>query len=191
MKIRTMAIALLSMGIVLGNTPVLVANTDRFSDSGRVAFSKSPLLRTAITTFNTVRVREAKYYFTIDLPKDAGEPLKKLVIAQRQGANEIDFRLDKTKAYSGTHRNRRGELELERVTQDEETKAITIVFDDAIPPGNTFTVRLRPRRNPDLGGVYLFGVTAFPQGKNPYGLYLGAGRLQFYQGNDSFFNSDN
>lgn len=190
MKIRTIATSLLSTGIIFVGTNVLTANAVRFPD-GRVAFDKSPLLRTVITTFNTVRVREARYYFTIDLPSDAGEPLEKLIIAQRQGADEINFRLGRTRAYLGTHRNRREELELEKVNQDEETEAITIIFDDPIPPGNTFTVRLRPRRNPDLGGVYLFGVTAFPKGENPYGLYLGAGRLQFYQGDDSFFNSDN
>ena len=79
-------------------------------------------------------------------------------------------------------------MTLENVSQDEETGAITVIFANPIPPGTTFTVRLKPKRNPDLGGVYLFGVTAFPWGEKPDGLYLGAGRLQFYQGDNGFFD---
>ncbi|MGK7938007.1 MAG: DUF2808 domain-containing protein [Xenococcaceae cyanobacterium] len=197
MKITKMAIniatslrliTLLSTGLIVGTLYIPVASSVQFPSGGRVAFDKSPLLRNAVTTLSGVRVWGAKYYFTVELPEDAGEPLQKVVIAQRQGADDIIFRLDKTTAYNGTHRRKEGVLTLQSVSQDEETKAITIIFAAPIPPGTTFTVGLRPRRNPDFGGVYLFGVTAFPSGENPYGLYLGAGRLQFYQGGDSFFD---
>ena len=196
MKITKMAISIatslrlitfLSTGIIVSTLHIPVASAVQFPSGGRVSFNKSPLLRNAVTTFSGVRVWGATYYFTVELPADAGEPLQKVVIAQRQGADDIAFRLDKTAAYNGTHRRKEGVLNLQNVSQDEETKAITIIFADPIPPGTTFTVGLRPRRNPDFGGVYLFGVTAFPSGENPYGLYLGAGRLQFYQGDDSFF----
>ena len=153
---------------------------------GKVAFEKSPLLTNTYTTFNSVRVRQAKYYFNLELPADIGESLKKVVINQRKGADTIKFRLDETKAYFGTHRDRQEELGLQ-VSQDEVTKAITVIFNKPISPGSQITIRLKPIKNPDFGGVYLFGVTAFPTGEKPQGLYLGAGRLQFYQSGDRFF----
>ena len=182
------SLAFLSTGLIITTFNIPATNAVQFPGSGRVAFDKSPLLRNAVTTFSGVRVWGAKYYFTIELPADAGEPLQKVVIAQRRGADDISFYLDKTVAYNGTHRRKREKLALQNVSQDEETKAITVVFDNPIPPGTTFTVGLRPKRNPDVGGVYLFGVTAFPSGENPDGLYLGAGRLQFFQGDDGFFD---
>jgi hypothetical protein len=153
---------------------------------GRVAFEKSPLLLDAYTTFNGVRVRQAKYYFDIKLPSDVGESLKKVAIEQREGADTINFKLDKTKAFFGTHSDRQEELPLQ-VSQNETTKAIVVTFDRPIPPGSQLTIRLQPKQNPDFGGTYLFGVTAFPTGEKPTGLYLGVGRLQFHQSDDRFY----
>ena len=181
-------LAFLSTGLIVSTFKIPVTNAVQFPSSGRVAFDKSPLLRNAVTTFSGVRVWGAKYYFTIELPADAGEPLQKVVIAQRQGADDISFRLDKTFAFNGTHRRKQEKLALQNVSQDEETEAITVIFTNPIPPGTTFTVGLIPKRNPDFGGVYLFGVTAFPWGEKPDGLYLGAGRLQFFQGDDGSFD---
>ena len=173
--------------LVLVSSAIAVPNAAAIEfPNGKVAFEKSPLLIDAYTTFNSVRVRQAKYYFDLKLPSDIGESLQKVVINQRQGADTIKFRLDKTKAYFGSHNNRKEELNLQ-VIQDEATKAITVMFDRPIPPGSEITVRLNPKQNPDFGGVYLFGVTAFPTGEKPSGLYLGAGRLQFYQSGDRFF----
>nr|WP_199755917.1 DUF2808 domain-containing protein [Chroococcidiopsis cubana] len=45
-------------------------------------------------------------------------------------------------------------------------------------PGTTVTVALRAKRNPS-GGIYLFGVTAFPTGEKSSGQFLGYGRLHF------------
>lgn len=149
-------------------------------------FTKSPRLLGASSTYKGVRVSYAKYYFNVSLPVDAGNSLQQVEIAQRQGVNEIKFRLDRTKAYIGTNRDKQQELAIADVTQDEATGAITVTLAEAVPPGTTFTVALKPRRNPDFGGVYLFGVTAYPKGENPYGLYLGAGRLHFYRGFDSY-----
>ena len=54
----------------------------------------------------------------------------------------------------------------------------TIAFDPPVSPGTTVTVALRAKRNPS-GGVYLFGVTAFPAGERSWGQFLGYGRLHF------------
>ncbi len=173
--------------IVLISNLITVSNAAAVQfPNGKVAFEKSPLLVDAYTTFNGVRVRQAKYYFDLELPPDVGESLKKVVINQRDGADTIKFKLDKTTAFLGTHSDRQEELKVQ-VSQDETTKAITVTFDEPIPPGSQLTIRLQPKQNPDFGGVYLFGITAFPTGEKPVGLYLGAGRLQFYQSGDRFY----
>ena len=150
---------------------------------GTVAFESGIALVDAYATFNGVRVRQARYYFDLELPEDLGEPLKRVVIKQRTGGDEIDFKPGKTTAYIGDHRNKEEPLEVTAFV-DETTAGITVEFDQPIPPGNSLTVGIKPRRNPDYGGVYLFGVTAYPPGDKPVGLYLGPGRLHFYQGND-------
>lgn len=157
------------------------------SPDGTVAFESAILLVDSHTTFNGVRVRQAIYYFDLELPDDVGESLQKVVVKQRTGGDEIRFNLDKTKAYLGDHNHKEDELNL-ITSQNETTGEITVEFEKAISPGNKITIGLKPKENPDFGGVYLFGVTALPTGEKPLGLYLGAGRLQFYQNNDSHFN---
>lgn len=148
---------------------------------GKLAFESAVLLTDTYATFNRVRARQAKYYFDLELPNNVGEYLGKVVIKQRVGGDEIKFEPDKTKAYLGTHNNKQEELDL-TTFYSEDTGEIIVLFDDrSIPPGSKVTIGLKPKRNPDLGGVYLFGVTAFPPGERSLGLYLGAGRLHFYQ----------
>ncbi|MGL5078845.1 MAG: DUF2808 domain-containing protein [Waterburya sp.] len=154
------------------------------SPDGTVAFESAVLLVDTYTTFSGIRVRQAIYYFDLELPSDVGESLQKVVIKQRTGGDEIKFEPDKTKAYLGDHNDKQEQLNTTN-TYNETTGEVTIQFNQPIAPGNKLTIGLKPRRNPDLGGVYLFGVTAFPSGKKPVGLYLGAGRLNFEQ-SDSF-----
>jgi hypothetical protein len=154
-------------------------------EDGRTAFEKSPRLLDAMTTFSSVRAWGAKYYFTVELPQDIGEPLGQISIQQRQGSDEIDFYADETFAFIGDPDDKNENIPLKAANWDEETKTITLVFGSPVPPGRTLTIGLKPKRNPDYGGVYLFGVTAFPRGEKPEGLYLGVGRLNFYD-NDTF-----
>ena len=173
----------LALGIFCSISPPGLAV--EFPD-GRVAFEKGLILLDAYATYNSVRVKSAIYYFDLELPEDIGEPLQQVTIRQRQGSDRLKFHLDRTRVYFGTHNDKQQELNI-AVTQDEATKAITVVFQPPIPPGNQVTIGLKPKENPDIGGVYLFGITAFPAGKKPLGLYLGAARLQFYQSGDHFF----
>ncbi|HEY9294790.1 MAG TPA: DUF2808 domain-containing protein [Phormidium sp.] len=46
---------------------------------------------------------------------------------------------------------------------------------------------LDPVRNPCFSGVYLFGVTAFPQGEKAHGQFLGFGRFHFYDRRNLFW----
>jgi hypothetical protein len=121
----------------------------------------------------------------MELPENAGEPLGRVAINQRQGFDDIRFKLEDSRAFEGTPRKKGERLNLREVTKDDKTNTILVTFDPPVPPGKTVTIGLRPVRNPNTGGAYIFGVKAFPAGEKPYGLYLGVGRLQFYD-NDRF-----
>ncbi|NEQ67434.1 MAG: DUF2808 domain-containing protein, partial [Symploca sp. SIO2D2] len=43
---------------------------------------------------------------------------------------------------------------------------------------NDVTVSLKAKRNPQAGGIYVFGVTAYSAGENSPGLYLGSRDLR-------------
>ena len=102
----------------------------------------------------------------------------------RAQAQTIAFLLDQTFAFLGD-RNQRGEkLTLKSTTFDPNTQTITLIFAPPVPPGNTVSMGLKPVRNPDYGGVYQFGITAYPPGENSPGLYLGVGRLAIYEAGD-------
>ena len=153
----------------------------------RSFFRKSPRLLKVMTTYGEVSVRVAKYYITIDLPEDAGQSLGNVTISQRQGFQQFVFIPDETFAFIGT-RNQRGEaINISRVDYNPRNKnTISITFDPPIPPGNTFTLGLKPESNPDYDGIYLLGITAYPVGEKPEGLYLGVGRLTFYRSGNSW-----
>lgn len=167
-----------SVALTLANTSFPSQAVE--APDGTTAFESGVLLLDAYTTFSSVRVRQARYYFDLQLPEGIGEPLKKVMIQQRTGSDEVEFKSEKTKAFLGDHRNKQEPLE-STTTINEATGEITVEFNEPIPPGNTVTIGIKPRENPDIGGVYLFGVTAFPRGEKPRGLYLGAGRLHFFE----------
>ncbi len=162
----------------------------QFSD-GRVAFDYPPSLLNATTTQRSVLNRSARYYFDLSVPTNAGEPLRQIVISQRDGdsfARQVDFDADETRAFIGTHRNRDRELSVSDAAWSDENQTLTITFDPPIAPGTEITLRLKPERNPRRSGVYLFGVTAFPDGDIPQGQFLGYGRLHFYDRGNSIFD---
>ena len=183
---RLVMMPLAGVAIAFSGTPVAGVQTS----DGTVAFEAGLKLVNTSTTFNDVRVRQAKYYFDLELPADIGEPLQKVVIQQRAGGDDIKFKPEKTKVYLGDRRHK-GEsiMAIASLAEnaDESRSEITIQFERPIPPGSKITIGLKPKRNPRYAGVYLFGVTAFPRGEKARGMYLGSGRLHFYR-NDGFFH---
>ena len=173
------SVAIASLSIAMSSQAV------RFPD-GTVAFESGISLVDAHTTFSGVRVRQARYYFDLELPPDLGEPLSKIVIKQRSGGDEVKFKPDKTKAYLGNHNDKQEPLEVTTAI-DEATAEVIVRFEKPIPPGNAVTIGIKPRQNPDYAGVYLFGVTAFPVGDKPTGMYLGPGRFHFYRSGDFYY----
>ncbi|WP_448562788.1 DUF2808 domain-containing protein [Trichothermofontia sp.] len=146
---------------------------------GMTAFVQQPVLLDATTTHNTARAWVATYYFNMQLPAGASEPLQRLQIDQKQGVELIGYRLNKTRAYEGS-RSRRGEpLAIGEQSFDRRTGQLTVIFDPPIPPGTQFTLALQPVQNP-MSGIYLLGVTAFPAGDRAMPHFMGFGRLHFY-----------
>ena len=164
----------------------LVAQAVQFAD-GTTAFEYPPRVIAASVTNSNSRQRSSAYYFTIAHSENAGEPLQKLVIEPRDGVRyQWPFRVEDSRAFVGTRSNQGAELAFSDVFQDEETQIVTLVLDTPVPPGTTFTIRLRPQRTPRRGGVYLYGVTAFPAGEKSRPQYAGIGRLNFFDTDNDF-----
>ncbi len=150
--------------------------------NGQQFFQTSPYLVSARTTYNDTRNSNAIYYFTIKVPSDAGEALKAIKIEQRENfTDKIAFKVGESRAFIGDSFNKGESLSLAVIGGEKESiGTVTVVFEQPVSPGNTVTIAVKPRLNPDTGGTYLFGVTAYPQGANTQGLYLGVGRLQIH-----------
>ncbi len=184
---KNLSLSLLLLTSILTPNLALIssATENQSSISPKAHFVISPRLVDYHTTFRGVRVRQAVYYFDLAIPDDAVASLQTVSFAQRQGADQIKFLLDKTRAFQGNHRHKQEPITLAEVTQDDSTDTINVTFATPIKPGSQVTIGLKPRRNPDLEGFYLFGVTAFPAGEQPRGLYLGVARFYFVQGSDN------
>lgn len=170
----------LALAILLPGS-FLSANAFDLGD-GRKVFSRSPILTRSATSFSSTNT-PATYQFTIKVPEDADEALKAVTISPKQRAKNIDFDVSDSQAFLGDSFAGGTELSLANIggSQMNDSNEVTVVFDEPIEPGNTVTVSLEAKRNPNIGGVYLFGVTAFPEGENSPGLYLGSGRVYVHQ----------
>jgi hypothetical protein len=145
-------------------------------------FSRPPQLADSVTTFNAVSIPAAKYYFTISLPEQAGEPLDRVVFQQQPNPDPINFYPEQTFAFLGDRHNQGSQVALESVDWDRDRGKITVTFAQTISPGETVTIGLKPWKNPDVPGVYQFRVFALPPGENSQAMDLGVARFQFYRG---------
>jgi hypothetical protein len=117
----------------------------------------------------------AHYYFIFTVPKNSVESVGKVTIQPGQNPQPIQFNLANTRAFQGTKHNAGQTLNVQ-MTQNPQTRAISVSFDPPVPPGTTFTIRLEARQNP-ISGTYLFQVTSYPAGADAVGLDMGPGFL--------------
>ena len=175
--------SLASFALIAGTVLPISLSTNPASavelPNGEVAFSKGPRLTRAATTSRSRNSPIATYQFTIEVPEDAKEALGSVVIQQRSGGDTVKFKEDKSSAFFGDSFAGGPDVSLAAVGGDIEQQPgeVGIVFDQPVEPGNTVTVRVKPKRNPSSGGTYQFGVTAYPEGENVRGLYLGSRRI--------------
>ncbi|WP_341531105.1 DUF2808 domain-containing protein [Nostoc sp. UHCC 0302] len=186
MRAATWFLIALSLTIGIEGVATQVTQAVQLRD-GTVYFVQPPSLVSATTTYKGVNVWGATYYFTISLPENAGEPLQRVTITQREGAENIRYDLDNTRAFVGTSARKGSQLTLGAVTRTRETRTVSVNFDPPVTPGQTVTIALRPVKNPSFSGVYLLGVTAFPVGEKSHGQFLGFGRFQFYGNERNWF----
>jgi hypothetical protein len=123
------------------------------------------------------------FYFTIDVPLSYGKSLEAIRISQIPGGDRlISFDANQSKVVLGQRIARNSEtIPLSAIggPEDEKTGALTLAFAQPVRPGTTFTVAVEAERNPIYGGIYQFGVTAYPVGEGTTGQYLGTGRVTF------------
>ncbi|MGG6269339.1 DUF2808 domain-containing protein [Leptolyngbya sp. AN03gr2] len=172
--LKIAAIAVLSSGLwVIATSAIELAD-------GKTYFEKPPRLIGSTTSQNGTYIWGATYYFTVQLPDDAGEPLQKLKIQLQASPGRPFFNTSRTEAFEGKRKKPGKKLSLKDVKIDTQTQLVSVTFDPPVQPGSTVTVRIYPVRNPNAGGTYLYGVTAFPTGTQPAGQFLGFGRIRIY-----------
>ncbi|MDJ0552896.1 MAG: DUF2808 domain-containing protein [Microcoleaceae cyanobacterium MO_207.B10] len=179
---------LLFVGLLLPYKQIFVNNQTLAIElqDGTVYFAEPPRLVKAVTTRSETYVWSATYYFTLSLSPDAGVPLERVSITKTEGGGKIRYNPDQTIAFEGTHRDKGQKLTVGEVAIAEDADTVSVTFNPPLAPGQTVTIGLRPVRTPKYGGIYLFGVTAFPAGEKSHGHFLGYGRLHFYDGSDHY-----
>jgi hypothetical protein len=123
------------------------------------------------------------FYFTIHVPASYGKSLEAIRISQiPEGDRLITLNAKQSKVVVGQRVASNSEtISLSAIggSEDEKTGALTLAFAQPVLPGTTFTVAVEADRNPSHGGIYQFGVTAYPVGDSTTGQYLGTGRITF------------
>lgn len=144
----------------------------------KVTFDRPPQLVGTSTTNRDARSLGATYFFTIDIPQDAAQPLQKVEFIMKQGVQYPRFKATSVKAFEGTKRSKGEALPINIVVSDPSVRTLTVTFDQPVAPGQTITMAVRPVRNPSVG-TYMFEVRGTPAGSTAEGQYLGIGRLDF------------
>lgn len=121
----------------------------------------------------------ATYEFTISVPSDAGAALQTVKIVQEQNIDRVRFDSTHSSAFLGDSFAGGPSAPLAAIGGEmpKDRSEAVVMFNPPIQPGQTVTVALNATMNPWNGGVYLFGVTAYPEGDQTSGLFLGFGRI--------------
>jgi hypothetical protein len=165
-------------GILTGVVGSPIAQAVQLAD-GTTQFVQPPRLVGATATQKAARFPGSTYFFTLNHLETAGEPLQKVTFVQEVSVDTVRFDPKRTEAFEGTFERSGAQLRQTSMF-DRQTRTMTVIFDPPVPPGKTVTIGLNAIRNPISGGVYLYGVTAFPTGDKPYGQFLGYGRISIY-----------
>jgi Protein of unknown function (DUF2808) len=106
--------------------------------------------------------------------------LKAVTINQDKNLETVKFNAQNHKAFAGNRYAAGSEIPLVRMGGAEVPGMTMVVFQQPVQPGSTVTIALDAKANPSWGGVYEFGVTAYPISENGRGQFLGYGRINFH-----------
>ena len=147
---------------------------------GMTVFQTPPWKLTFRNYYTTVMDNGAEYYFTIEMPEQAGADLGQVEIQQTSGVDwTFPFNVERTRAFLGEPRREGANLPIE-TRFDQQRRLFRIRFLQPPGPGQTLTVALKPYNNPAQSGISLFAVRAYPAGPDPVGQQVGFARLSIY-----------
>jgi hypothetical protein len=178
----SVALAIAAMGILPGYASTLSASTNPVFLSQQQQpprFIQPPRFVEAVATHNNSNATTSTYYFTIRVPEGAGASLRQIQLEQLEGVEFVRLRQGKHVAFLGTRSERGEEIPIASVKRDRDRRIFTVVFDRPVLTGSHVTIGLRPVRNPDTGGVYLYRVGVSPSEESPWQV-IGVARLHFY-----------
>ncbi|MCY7276124.1 MAG: DUF2808 domain-containing protein [Phormidesmis sp. CAN_BIN44] len=179
-KCRLIASRLGTIALSILVPSLLVATSAKAGQlAGRSYFDHAPrLIRTAASFADAYT--PSSYEFTVRVPEDAGASLQAIKLVQEKNTETLSLNVGQSYAFLGDSYAGGAAVSLASIGGEATPGEATFVFDPPIVPGQTVTIALNVVRNPALGGVYQYGVTAYPSGDNRSGLFLGVGRFNLY-----------
>ena len=149
--------------------------------NGSTVFVRAPWKAELITYESDAGAAPVSYYLTLSLDPQAGASLGRVSLQQTRGADwSFPFSPQLTRAFLGRPR-REGKAIPVVASFDDRERFINVTFSEAVPPGETVTVVLRPWTNPQQPDTYLFQVVVWPAGPNPVASPVGTATLRIYQ----------
>ncbi len=130
--------------------------------------------------FKEVYIPSAHYYFKFSQPQNSNTAIARILIEPQSNIDQILFDLPNTVAFLGVPNARGQKIQIASVSQDPNTRVITVTFVQPIGPGRNFTISLEAVQNPSYAGIYQFRVYAVPIGSNPVNMDLGLARFRIY-----------
>ena len=149
--------------------------------NGSTVFARAPWKAELISYDTTVGSGNVTYYLTINLDPGAGASLGQLTVQQIRGVDwSFPFWPEQTRAFLGRPRQQ-GPTVPVRAAFDARQRLITVEFPQPVQAGQTLTVALRPRTNPQAADTYQFQVAVWPAGPNPVASPVGTVTLRIYE----------
>jgi hypothetical protein len=149
---------------------------------GQTWFTKPPWKVDFRNYYWYVMQSGGEYYFTVNLPEEAGAALGGLEIQQTRGVDtQFPFMAERTRAFVGLPRREGPTIPVQAVFH-AASRRVSVHFPEPPQPGQTITVALRPWYNPSQADTYMFAVQALPAGPNPVPASLGFATMPIYEG---------
>lgn len=120
---------------------------------------------------------------SVVVPEEGSVPLRTLVIDQARNVEDLVLSENRVIAVLGDRYVPGAETLPIQVSFEPvgNSRQIRVHLEEAIQPGSVVTIALQPQINQTLEANYLFGVTAKPDGDQPFAYFLGYTAANFYQ----------